>query len=424
MNTKILISHPTANVFSLALAKHLISVDKLESFRTSIAWSSENPLLRRLPSSLRSQLNRRAVDPSFHPFLKTNPLPEIGRLATIALKWKALHGKETSLFSIDAIYRHIDQWVAKGAAALDPATILYAYEDGAYHTFQEGRRKGLTCVYDLPIAYWSLRKQLFAEEMDRYPEWAPTMRGMDDSQAKLDRKTEEAKLADMIICPSDFVKRSIPSEVADPAKIAVVPFGSPTISTSQGAYRINDISKPLSVLFVASMSQRKGLADLFSAIRLMPKGSVTLHIIGAPILPLEFYQKWGPEFEYLGTMPREQVLNHMRESDVMVLPSIAEGRALVTQEALSQGLPIIITPNTGAEDLIDPGQNGFLVPVRNPEAIADKLTWFCEHRKEIESMKSNAQNSVRAFTWESYAVGILEFIESYVGQHTSPKLKS
>ena len=424
MNTKILVSHPTANVFSLALARHLISVGKLDSFRTSIAWSSEHPLLKRLPSSLRNQLNRRAVDPSFRAFLKTNPLLEVGRLATAALKWKTLYAKETSLFSVDAVYHRIDKWVAKAVKTLDPTTILYAYEDGAYHTFQEGKRNGLTCTYDLPIAYWGLRKQLFAEEMDRYPEWTPTMRGTGDSQAKLDRKTEEAKLADIIICPSDFVKRSIPSEVADPSKIAVVPFGSPAISANQGAYKVNDISKPLSVLFVASMSQRKGLADLFSAIRLMPRGSVTLRIIGSTVLPLDFYQKWGPEFEYLGTMPREHVLQHMREADVMVLPSIAEGRALVTQEALSQGLPIIITPNTGAEDLILPEKNGFIVPIRNPEAIAEKLTWFCDNRKEIESMKSNAQNSVRAFTWESYAVGILEFIESFADQQTSPRLKS
>ena len=413
MGLRLLVSHPTANVFSLALARHLIAVGKLHHFYTSIAWSTEHPLLKILPASLRRQLNRRAIDPSFNPFLKTRPLLEIGRLTAAALKCKPLYAKENSLFSVDSVYRSIDKWVAHSVPQLDPECILYAYEDGALQTFSAGNQAGLTCAYDLPIAYWSLRKQLFSEEIERYPEWASTMRGTTDSPEKLNRKTEEAKLADLIICPSDFVKDSIPPEVAEPSKIAVVPFGSPAISANRNAYKINDVSKPLSVLFVASMSQRKGLADLFSAIRMMPAGSIVLKVIGAPVLPLEFYRKRGPEFDYLGTMPRENVLQHMREADVMVLPSIAEGRALVTQEALSQGLPIIITPNTGAEDLIVPGENGFMVPIRNPEAIADRLTWFCEHRKEIESMKSNAKNSVQTFTWEQYATKILEFIETF-----------
>ena len=412
MKPKILVSHPTANVFSIALAKHLIDVGRLDSFRTSLAWNSQHPLLRLLPASLRGQLMRRAVDPAFQPFLKTHPLKETSRLISTALKLRGLSAHEESLFSIDKVYRYIDRWVAKNVSKLESGSILYAYEDGALHTFSAGKIAGHTCVYDLPIAYWSLRKTLFSEEMDRYPEWAPTMRGIADSREKLNRKTEETKLADLIICPSDFVKKSIPPAVADPSKIAVIPFGSPDRSTDQIPYRINDTSGPLIVLFVASMSQRKGLADLFTAIRMMPTGSVKLRIIGAPILPLEFYRKWGLEFEYLGTMPRENVLQHMREADIMVLPSIAEGRALVTQEALSQGLPIVITPNTGAEDLIRSGENGFVVPVRSPETIAEKLTWFCDNRKEIESMKSAAQNSVSAFTWEHYAGGILEFIDS------------
>ena len=412
MASRILVSHPTANVFSQALARHLIAREKLHSFWTSIAWSSDHPIIRKLPNTLRKQLNRRAVDPSFHRYLKTNPLPEIGRLTATALKCRSLYATEKASFSVDAVYRHIDKWVARAVHTLSPDTTVYAYEDGAYYTFTAASRSGVTTVYDLPIVYWALRKRLFAEEMERYPEWAPTIQGIEDSPSKLDRKTEEAKLADKIVCPSDFVKQSIPAEVADPAQITVVPFGSPAIVSHQASYTINDPAKPLTVLFVASMSQRKGLADLFSAIRLMPRSSIRLQIIGAPIQALSFYRKWGVEFDYLGTMPREQVLQHMRDADVMVLPSIAEGRALVTQEALSQGLPIIITPNTGAEDLIRSGENGFVVPIRNPEAIAEKLTWFCDSRKEIESMKSCAQHSVQAFTWDTYAAGILEFIES------------
>ena len=59
----------------------------------------------------------------------------------------------------------------------------------------------------------------------------------------------------------------------------------------------------------------------------------------------------------------------MMEHDALVLPSIVEGRALVQQEALSCGLPIIVTPNAGGEDLVEEGKTGHIIPIRSPQSI-------------------------------------------------------
>jgi len=97
----------------------------------------------------------------------------------------------------------------------------------------------------------------------------------------------------------------------------------------------------------------------------------------------------------------------MRTCDVFCLPSIVEGRALVMQEAMSQGLPLIITANTGGEDLIIKGETGFLVPIRSPEAIARKLTWFLKNRAEIPEMGRKAHEHAAKYTWEKYARTII-----------------
>jgi glycosyltransferase involved in cell wall biosynthesis len=98
----------------------------------------------------------------------------------------------------------------------------------------------------------------------------------------------------------------------------------------------------------------------------------------------------------------------MRSCDVFCLPSIVEGRALVMQEAMSQGLPIIITPNTGGEDLIIEGVTGFLVPIRSPEAIANKLSWFLENRNKIKEMGRSAQEHAANYTWDAYGSNIVK----------------
>jgi glycosyltransferase involved in cell wall biosynthesis len=98
----------------------------------------------------------------------------------------------------------------------------------------------------------------------------------------------------------------------------------------------------------------------------------------------------------------------MQTCDVFCLPSIVEGRALVIQEAMSRGLPIIITPNTGGEDLVKrDGSTGFLVPIRSPEIIAEKLHWMLEHRSETKEMGKNAKQHASLYTWEKYGNSII-----------------
>jgi glycosyltransferase involved in cell wall biosynthesis len=76
------------------------------------------------------------------------------------------------------------------------------------------------------------------------------------------------------------------------------------------------------------------------------------------------------------------------------------------QEAMSQGLPLLITPNTGGEDLIEEGRTGFLVPIRSPEAIAEKLTWFLDNRTAIPEMGRLAQQLAARYTWDSYGAQV------------------
>jgi glycosyltransferase involved in cell wall biosynthesis len=54
-------------------------------------------------------------------------------------------------------------------------------------------------------------------------------------------------------------------------------------------------------------------------------------------------------------------------------------------------LPIIVTPNTGGQDLVEPERTGFLVPMRSPEKLAEKFNWFADHRDRLPEMSQAAQ---------------------------------
>jgi len=267
-------------------------------------------------------------------------------------------------------------------------------------------------VYELPIAYWQTVRRLLAEEAERLPRWKDTLGGgTGDSAAKLARKTNELSLAELVICPSQFVARSLPETARKGKKIVIAPFGSPP-AASNHAERQDVAHGKLRVMFAGSMSQRKGLGDLFAAMSLLKRQDVELVVMGTPQAPMEFYRGEFAGFIHETSRAHVEVLELMRSCDVLCLPSIAEGRALVMQEAMSQGLPLIITPNTGGEDLIEEGVNGFLVPIRSAEKIAEKIAWFADHRPRLPEMSRAAKAKAAGLTWTKYGQTIAAAIQN------------
>ncbi|MFQ3577585.1 MAG: glycosyltransferase, partial [Verrucomicrobiia bacterium] len=115
-------------------------------------------------------------------------------------------------------------------------------------------------------------------------------------------------------------------------------------------------------------------------------------------------------FCYEPPRPHSVVLEVMSRHDVLVLPSIIEGRALVQQEAMSVGVPVIATRNAGADDLIKDGETGFLVPPRDPEILAEKIEWCASHKKECREMGILAAERSATLTWTKYGHTILELL--------------
>jgi glycosyltransferase involved in cell wall biosynthesis len=287
---------------------------------------------------------------------------------------------------------------------------VYAYEDCALQLFHAAEKTGVRRVYDLPIAYWELARRLLHEEAERYPDWEPTLGGTRDSHAKLARKTRELELAELVVCASNFVLESLPQSVRESKRCVMVPFGSPT--ASQAVAGGKDYGMPLRVLFAGSMTQRKGLADVFAAMKLIDSAEVELVVMGSPMQPLAWYRERLPRFTYERPRPHAEVLRLMRSCDVLVLPSIVEGRALVQQEAMSCGLPLIATRNAGGDDLITDGETGFLVPIRSPEALAGKITWCAANREATYGMGIAAQERAAQLTWRGYGEKVLAAIHA------------
>jgi glycosyltransferase involved in cell wall biosynthesis len=406
---RVVLSHPVGNANVRAILNGLDEAGFLHSFYTTVATFPSSFLLKLSSLPGFGELRRRTYNKSFENRTHMFPYVEVARLLSMRMGLKGMVRHEEGLFSFDKVTLSLDRHTAKNLenARRNGADAVYAYEDCALQTFREAKKLGLKCIYDLPIAYWEVSKKLLAEEAERLPQWKITLAGgIRDSAEKLSRKTEELSLADVIVTPGSFVAESLP-EASLHKKVICSAFGTPQPG-NQVPQKVYTDKGPLRVLFVGSMGQRKGLGDLFAAINLLKTDNIQLVVMGSLLAGEDFYRKQCPGFIYEPGRSHEQVLALMRSCDVLCLPSIVEGRALVMQEAMSQGLPIIITGNTGGADLIIEGETGFLVPIRSPEAIAGKLSLLAKDRSLIKSMGEKARLHALKYTWGNYSKKVID----------------
>ena len=407
----ILLAHPFGNANVRAVLRAFQDAELLAKFITTVGYSRTAAFLSLLPSGAQ----RRAYDLPPEK-IQSYPTREAVRLLAGAAGFGTLTRHERGWASIDRVWRDLDARAARYFRANKQRQQIggvYAYEDCALDLFAAAHELGGRRVYDLPIAYYETAQRLLQKEAQRYPDWEPTLGGTRDSEEKLARKRAELELAELVICPSDFVLESLPAEARGAKQCVVVPFGSPS---AQSSARTPRSEAQLRVLFAGALTQRKGLADLFAAVKLIDSAEVELVVMGSLLQPLRWYRERCPDFTYEPPRSHGEVLSLMRTCDVFVLPSIVEGRALVQQEAMASGLPIIATKNAGADDLIEEGVTGFVVPIRSPEAIAEKISWCLAHRASISGMGIAAQARAADLTWRGYGESVLAAIRTLTGK--------
>lgn len=404
---RVLIAHPTGNQNVRNAVASLAETGMLAEFWTTVAWDAQSAWSRLLPAGMRRQLERRAYADVPKASIQTVPFREMVRLAAKPTILNGLLTSEERPFSIIGVYRHFDSRVARRVRSLRP-DVVYAYEGGARETFREARRLGIKTIYELTSSYWYWVRNLLTEEAERSPEFAELLPNLVDSEKHLEWKDEELRLADHIFVASEHVRRTLGNAVS-PEKIRVVHYGAAAIRPRERT--ATDPTRPLRVLFVGQLVQHKGLGYLLDAVDRL-SSQVELTLIGRRFHANSRVDEALRRWRWFETLPHHRVMDIMLDSDVLVLPSLGEGFGLVVTEALACGLPVIVTPNVGASDLLRDEREGFVVPVCSADAIADRLQRLCRDRALLAAMSRNAQASARENSWQHYRASFAETVEA------------
>jgi starch synthase len=410
-NPSVLLSRTTANQNTRNALRSLVEHDMLAEFWTSFACTPKPRWKTLLPPSLRKQVARRVISEAPADKIKSVPWREAVRHGARGTPLESLLCSGERPFSVFGMNQGLDSAVARRIRELKP-DMVYANEGAALLTFREAKNQGITTVVEQSSSYWKWRRDLLRDEAERNPEFASLLPGLMDPAGFLERKQEELRLADYVFVPSDHVLRTLEG-VVPTSKIRVVSYGAPQVRPRE-QFNLNPL-RPLRVLFVGNLGQNKGIGYLLEAIGIL--GSrVELTMVGRRVRPHPKVDEALSRWRWYETLPHSQVLDVMQQSDVLVLASLSEGCALVVLEALACGLPVIVTPNTGSLAFVRDGREGFVVPIRRPDAIAERLEILHRDRAMLAAMSQQAQVTAAERSWESYRTQWADAIRSLAWQ--------
>ena len=344
------------------------------------------------------RLARRRFEP-----LADAPLIQ-GRSGEFRRLWARLCGAGDERLSYEA-----NDWLMKTmSSACRPAavTAVHSFEDCSLWQFEEAKRLGKACIYDLPIGYYPAWERTQAKLARVYADWLPAS-GLPSSRwVRPDQKRREMELADIVLVASSFVRQTI--ETFIPKRIVLAPYGVDAEFWRPAEPR--DRSEPLRFIYAGQCSIRKGTPLLLEAWRKAALPDAQLELVGVWQLAEARRVLLPAGVRHMPPCSREDLRDRYRAADVFVFPSYFEGFGLVLLEAMACGLPAIASTATAGPDVLDDGC-GRLVETGNVDALVEAFHWCSAHRERLPVMRAAARQRAEQCSWEAYRQKVAAAVE-------------
>jgi glycosyltransferase involved in cell wall biosynthesis len=124
--------------------------------------------------------------------------------------------------------------------------------------------------------------------------------------------------------------------------------------------------------------------------------------------------------EVLGKVPQSALSQIYRDADVFLFPTIEDGFPVVLAHAHAAGLPIITTPNGAGHDIVKTERDGWIVPIRSPQAILERLEWCAHNRSALADVIAAPREMAAARTWDHVAEDFERLCRARAGGHAHP----
>ena len=341
------------------------------------------------------------------------PLPPSVRVRTTLARgrWRIPYKGIGTLRALELHDRLVARALPKLAGSID---LVHAWPLGAVHTLRAARRLGIPTAVERPNAHTRFAYEAVARECERLGVMLPAAHEHAYNAVRLRKEEEEYLLSDSLLCPSEFVVQTFREQGFPEEKLVRHTYGFDELRFHPPREPVKGRAG-LSALFVGVCAVRKGVHFALEAwLRSPASRTGTFRIAG------EFLPDYQRKLEGMLAHPSVQVLGHrddaaelMRESDILLLPSIEEGFGLTCVEAMGSGcVPLV---SEACTDVCRHGENALRHAVGDLDSLARQITMLHEDRERLAIMRSACLRSAPEHTWTAAGRRLLDAYRVIVG---------
>lgn len=271
----------------------------------------------------------------------------------------------------------------------------------------KAKKRGIITIVDHGSSHLAFVNKTLSSEAERLG-----VKNIEMAEEWIVEKEEaEFQNADFILVGSTFAKQTFMEQGYKERKVFVNNYGV-DISNFKPGIKNDTVFR---IIFTGIIGLRKGTGYLIKAFNELHLENTELWLIGKKSQEFEtISNKMGLKYDnvvFKGVYPQSELASLYTQGSVFCLPSIEDGFGMVVPQAMACGLPVIVSENTGAKDVVIDGENGFIVPVSNIEALKEKIYYLYQNEQERVSMGIKATKVANAdLSWSSYGNKLEEIL--------------
>jgi len=232
-------------------------------------------------------------------------------------------------------------------------------------------------------------------------------------QRIIKRELKEYEQSDFVLVPSKFAQNTFKKYNIFKTKVLTFPSNN-KIFKSKNKKKIFFSSNKFKIIYVGSLSLRKGLPYLLDAFNRLNFKGKELHLVG---LKTNDYRLFKHKIDFSktilhGHLSQSKVNNLLNKSDVFVMPSLEEGAAIAVAQAMNTGLPVIVTKNTGWEEVVRKKSTGYVIDIRNSKILYQKLNHLIKNKSILEKFSRNSLKYSKNKTWDNYVSQLNQLVNT------------
>lgn len=404
---KVLVSHP-AQQHSYRVATALKKVGMLDKYATTVYYKPGS-LTALVAKLLKGKFKTKAEERHCEALSNDEVIQFCegeGLIKLVALNTPYFKGKYNQIK-----YHTADRFARKVAryAIRHKVDAVVTYDDSSPILFEilKDKAPNILRIMDMSSANLLYLREIYEDDTKKAPAFAERMkreRAICWDPEILNRAKREIEATQRFLVPSEFVARSLEFAGVKSEQMYRCPYGVDVSQFSPKKYTeiLIERNRPIRFIYVGGVKELKGISYLLDAFNEIPADLAELTVVGnynendADTAP---YKK---RVRFTGNILHSAVADELKKADVFVFASLGEGLSLSTLEAAACGLPLIVTENSGVNDEMTDGVEGFVIPIQSKEAIKSKVLWFVEHPEQIQHMGQAAREFALKFTWDSY----------------------